>query len=130
MRILFLAVLVALFSGCAISEELRQRRADTWERNGEEERAAKQAEQDRIEHQYDGWTEDQVIRDFGAPDRIENAGSFKIYYYINDEGISSKQKAAAYGYVASGKSSSIHHFEQTNFFFKDGRVDHWDFKKQ
>ena len=80
--------------------------------------------------QYIGKTEDELIEQLGAPERTDKMGSYLIYYYLTDRGVSSQTGGGmTYGAVyASGKSKQ--HYQQSRFYIKDGKVVKWDYHRQ
>lgn len=73
-----------------------------------------------------GKTEDDVIAIWGAPDKIETAGSFRIFYYFLDQGTSSRDAVGAW----ETKVVTSRHYHKTTFFFKDAKCAKWDHESQ
>lgn len=70
-----------------------------------------------------------MILELGAPTKTEEIASFKVYYYFTDRGYSGHSSASAFGGAAFGNSSYRHHFRQSRFYFKEGKVVKWDYER-
>ena len=133
MRIILLACFLCTFCGCSLIEKYQQTKRERAERRAEREAEfeARAEEFEKLQdRQFDGWSEDKVIENFGAPSRIETAGSYKIYYYTTDNGVVSRSSGFVIGNSAFGDSKSRRNFEETTFFFKNGKVTKWDYDRQ
>ncbi|CAK0739554.1 hypothetical protein CCP2SC5_1020015 [Azospirillaceae bacterium] len=133
MKLIFLILISLILSGCSVVQTIQDRKAQREEEY--QRQKAEQQEQERLDaeamaHQYDGWTEDKVIMEFGAPSKIENAGSFKIYYYRTDQGVTARSSAGVFYGSSFGTSRAKSHYEEATFFFKNGKVAKYDYQSQ
>jgi len=75
-----------------------------------------------------GKSEDEVISRIGAPARVDNIGSYKVYYYITDQGVVSQTDTniwkAAWGRPA--EVQTVRQYDQVRLYFKDGIASRWD----
>lgn len=73
---------------------------------------------------YLGSTEDDLVENLGAPEKVETVGSYKIYYYITDHGFRNRGVAYSSGY----SSRTTHEYQMSRFYLKDGKVVKWDYE--
>lgn len=78
--------------------------------------------------EFIGQSEDYMVKELGAPDQIQNAGSFKIYVYLHDSYSSSRAATTPVGYSAYSSGTTSHHFKRSRFYFKDGKCVNWDYE--
>lgn len=77
-----------------------------------------------------GQTEDEIIESRGAPDLKDNYGSFVVWIYRIDDGVTTKGHGAIFRSISAGRSESQQHFRQTRLYFKDGKLNKWDKQQQ
>jgi hypothetical protein len=82
-----------------------------------------------------GLTEDQLIMEVGMPTAVENVSSFKVYIYVSDRGASINGGGIGtplYGgtTIVNTSTSVRRHFQQSRFYFLNGRVVKWDYGQQ
>lgn len=114
------AILICLaLQGCALFDT---RTAEEKVAATQARREAKGRAQYEKDHKHDGKTEDDILMEFGAPTRIENAGSFLIYYYRTEKGYSGRGNTTDINGIAINNTKAKYHYEQTAFFFREGKV--------
>lgn len=129
MKIIALVLACAVLSVQAGAESLLDRLRDST--NARKSNAKSIQEQINERHEkYVGKSEDDLIEELGAPDRVDNVGSYKIYYYITNRGVTSESVGTNFGRwgVAEGKSKA--HGQTSRFYFKGGKVTKWDYDSE
>lgn len=126
MKITLLFSMIML-SGCALINEANQRSHGTWDQYNrqkaeERRRAEEEAEDGPYLQKFEGRSEDDVILEFGAPTQTSQVGSFKVFIMNEVHTVPSEKSIS--------KSTADHHYAELRFYFKDGRVVKWDYKKR
>lgn len=120
--------LILMLTACASFQRLMNKDGLSTAERHELVMKERAVERERLAHLYDGWTEEKVVRELGAPSKIEEVGGFKILYYRRDYGASTHGAGfVPYGGYGLGLTSATTEFNynQTTIFLKNGIVDHW-----
>lgn len=76
-----------------------------------------------------GRSEDDVLRALGVPDKIENAGSFKIYRYRKSLGVNTEHEQERNLFTGEplGRvtSTAREEFDAYDLFFKNNKLSSW-----
>ena len=154
----FILILGAIsLAGCGALESMRRAQEMNSNPNNYKNAEAQETEEqarERIHNGYIGKTENELILEAGAPEKVEQLGEIKVYSYITDHGESVKTRggifgsgrssgsASAFGTHARGETYSsglavqntttTHnvHFQRTRFYIQSGKVVKWDYKAQ
>lgn len=117
-KIIFI-LMACLLSGCAMMDQIK----NPGKYNG----SNRDNQINDVHDRCVGKTEDELILELGAPQKIESVGSFKIFSYFTDRGSTSRGGASAFSNAVFVKTKTENHHQMSRFYFKEGKVVKWDY---
>lgn len=128
-RFALVGLVAAAALGCSTLKGVQKGLQETTNNQGS--RLTPEEQREKYHDSLVGLTEDGLIEEVGAPAKVEEIGSFKIFHYYTDRGISSTGSsyatAVGHGAMTSGNSTSVAHFQLSRFYLKGGKVVKWDY---